>query len=130
MPRGTGTVTRCPIVLQLINISDAEAFENGNWQNRHKYKQLPLFDVSGVWCEFLHDPGQQYNFDEVEEEIKKQTEILAGNKNGICYEEISLKVFSNKVVQLTLVDLPGIVKVKSIKLHAQLLCIYILGTHW
>lgn len=36
---------------------------------------------------------------------------MAGNNKGICPEPINLKIFSNRVVNLTLVDLPGITKV-------------------
>lgn len=36
---------------------------------------------------------------------------MAGDNKGICNEPISLKIYSNRVVNLTLVDLPGITKV-------------------
>lgn len=36
---------------------------------------------------------------------------MAGENKGICNEPISLKIYSNHVVNLTLVDLPGITKV-------------------
>jgi len=36
---------------------------------------------------------------------------MAGGNKGISPEPISLKIFSNRVVDLTLVDLPGIIKV-------------------
>lgn len=77
-------------------------YERNNWK---------FLDISGIWCEFLHKPGHKYHFDDVEKEIKSQTEKLASSNKGICHEEINLKVYSNKVIQLTLVDLPGIVKV-------------------
>lgn len=37
---------------------------------------------------------------------------MAGSNKGICPEPISLKIFSTRVVNLTLVDLPGITKVR------------------
>lgn len=77
------------------------------------------FKISGVWCEFLHDPGTKYRLDRVEEVIRAQTEALAGNGKCISHKEINLKVFSNKVVELTLVDLPGIVKVINKRFHIQ-----------
>lgn len=36
---------------------------------------------------------------------------VAGNNKGIARQPINLKIFSNKVLNLTLVDLPGIMKV-------------------
>lgn len=61
----------------------------------------------------MHQPGKRFQFDKVEEEIRNQTDIIAGGNKGVSDAKITLKVYSNKVVQLTLVDLPGIVKVKS-----------------
>lgn len=44
-------------------------------------------------------------------EIEEQTEKLAGDKKGITNKPISLVIYSKTVVDLTLVDLPGITKV-------------------
>lgn len=38
---------------------------------------------------------------------------MAGSNKGICAEPINLKIYSTKVVNLTLVDLPGITKVNQ-----------------
>ncbi len=65
------------------------------------------------WCRFLHKPDRVFlNFDEVREEIEKETERKAGNNKGIVAEPVNVKVFSTRVVNLTVVDLPGIVKVR------------------
>ena len=45
------------------------------------------------------------------EEIVAQTNKIAGDKNGVTDEAISLTIFSSKVVELTMVDLPGITKI-------------------
>lgn len=64
------------------------------------------------WGEFLHVKGKIFdNFDEIRREIEIQTERLAGDNKGICDEPISLKIFSPKLVNLTLVDLPGFTQV-------------------
>jgi len=66
------------------------------------------------WCKFLHKPDRVFtNFEDVREEIERETDRKAGTNKGICAEPISLKVFSTKVVNLTVVDLPGIVKVAA-----------------
>lgn len=51
------------------------------------------------------------DFSDIREEIENETEKLAGSNKGICPEPINLKIFSSRVVNLTLVDLPGITKV-------------------
>lgn len=64
------------------------------------------------WGTFLHTKNKIFtNFDEIREEIEAETERKAGKNKGICPEPITLKIFSIKVVNLTLVDLPGITKV-------------------
>lgn len=44
-------------------------------------------------------------------EIERETDRMAGNNKGICPEPINLKIYSTRVVNLTLVDLPGLTKV-------------------
>lgn len=65
------------------------------------------------WGVFLHIKNKIFrDFDAIRKEIENETEKLAGNNKGICPEPINLKIYSTKVVNLTLVDLPGITKVK------------------
>jgi replication fork clamp-binding protein CrfC len=52
-----------------------------------------------------------YDFDQVREEVNRQTDKLAGEKKNIVDKPISLRVYSPNVLNLTLVDLPGITKV-------------------
>lgn len=64
------------------------------------------------WGQFLHMKGRVFtDFNDIRAEIDSDTEKVAGNNKGICPEPINLKIFSNRVVNLTLVDLPGITKV-------------------
>ena len=64
------------------------------------------------WGVFLHNKNKIFrDFDEIRQEIERETENLAGNNKGICPEPINLKIYSTSVVNLTLVDLPGITKV-------------------
>jgi dynamin 1-like protein len=75
------------------------------------------------WGRFLHVKGKIFaDFDEIRTEIDKETERMAGHNKGICPEPINLKIFSTRVVNLTVVDLPGITKVcKSFLLSALIL---------
>ncbi|XP_048107472.1 dynamin 3a isoform X3 [Alosa alosa] len=87
LPRGSGIVTRRPLVLQLIN-DDKE------------------------YAEFLHCKGRKIvDFEEVRKEIETETERLTGVNKGISPIPIRLRVYSPNVLNLTLIDLPGITKV-------------------
>ena len=63
------------------------------------------------WGEFLHLKNKVFSdFDKIRKEIEKQTEMLTGSSKGISDKPINLKIYSPNVVNLTLVDLPGITK--------------------
>ena len=89
LPKGTGIVTRRPLILQL------------------KYQK------SGEdYCEFLHKPGVKItDFSTITTEITNETNRVAGRNKMISDEPIILRIFSTNLVDLTLVDLPGLVKV-------------------
>ena len=90
LPRGSGIVTRRPLVLQLVNGPAG----------------------SGEYGEFLHKPGRKYtDFEEIRVEIDADTARIAGDNKGISDVPINLKVTSPHVLNLTLVDLPGLMKV-------------------
>ncbi|XP_049730862.1 interferon-induced GTP-binding protein Mx1-like [Elephas maximus indicus] len=91
LPRGSGIVTRCPLVLKLKKLGHEEG-----WRGKVSYKDLE-FDIS--------DPSK------VEEEINKAQNIIAGEGMGISQELINLEISSPNVPDLTLIDLPGITRV-------------------
>uniref|UniRef100_A0A8D3BDL8 Dynamin-1-like protein n=1 Tax=Scophthalmus maximus TaxID=52904 RepID=A0A8D3BDL8_SCOMX len=101
LPRGTGVVTRRPLILQLVHVDpgDARKHDDGGREGEE-------------WGKFLHTKNTIYtDFDEIRQEIENETERISGNNKGISDEPIHLKIFSPHVVNLTLVDLPGITKV-------------------
>lgn len=64
------------------------------------------------WGEFLHRPGQKYyDFNQIRDEISRETDRLTGANKGVSSIPISLKIYSPTVLNLTLIDLPGITKV-------------------
>ncbi|CAM9592216.1 unnamed protein product, partial [Discosporangium mesarthrocarpum] len=66
------------------------------------------------WGEFLHLPGKKfYNFSDIREEITRETDRLTGRNKGISSKSINLRIYSPHVLNLTLVDLPGITKVAT-----------------
>ncbi|CAH3034313.1 unnamed protein product [Pocillopora meandrina] len=87
LPRGSGIVTRRPLILQL-----------------HPAKT--------EWAEFLHCKGKKFvDFEEVRKEIVAETDRETGSNKGISSIPINLRVYSPHVLNLTLVDLPGMTKV-------------------
>lgn len=101
LPRGTGIVTRAPLILQMIRY---------NRDERESMVELTRNEKIKEWARFLHKPGQVFhNFDEVRKEIEDRTDVLAGNNKGITHEPIVLKVYT-VLYNLTFVDLPGITK--------------------
>lgn len=61
---------------------------------------------------FSHEPGKKYeDFDDIRSEIESDTDFIAGANKGISDEPINLQIFSPHVLNLTLVDLPGITKI-------------------
>nr|XP_022919394.1 dynamin isoform X4 [Onthophagus taurus] len=87
LPRGSGIVTRRPLILQLIN-------------------------ANTEYAEFLHCKGKKFvDFDEVRREIEGETDRITGSNKGISNIPINLRVYSSNVLNLTLIDLPGLTKV-------------------
>ncbi|XP_005144450.1 dynamin-1-like protein isoform X2 [Melopsittacus undulatus] len=103
LPRGTGVVTRRPLILQLVHVSPEDGRKTAGDENE--------IDAA-EWGKFLHTKNKIYtDFDEIRQEIENETERISGNNKGISPEPIHLKIFSSNVVNLTLVDLPGMTKV-------------------
>uniref|UniRef100_A0A8C5CXX9 Dynamin-1-like protein n=1 Tax=Gadus morhua TaxID=8049 RepID=A0A8C5CXX9_GADMO len=121
LPRGTGIVTRRPLILQLVHIDTEDRRktfeENGNLSQGDSCQLCFLCVFSlGIdgdeWGKFLHTKNKIYtDFEEIRQEIEAETERLSGTNKGVSDEPIHLKVFSPHVVNLTLVDLPGLTKV-------------------
>ena len=112
LPRGTGIVTRRPLVLQLINRASSKALENGLPNGDSKIESSDAAANTEEWGEFLHIPGKKYHdFNAIRDEIVKETESKTGKNAGISPAPINLRIYSPNVLTLTLVDLPGLTKV-------------------
>ncbi|GMH24138.1 hypothetical protein Nepgr_025981 [Nepenthes gracilis] len=94
LPRGPNICTRRPLTLQLIQT------KRGDDGTEEEYG------------EFLHLPGKRfYDFSEIRREIEAETEREAGANKGVSDRPIHLKIYSPNVLDVTLVDLPGITRV-------------------
>ncbi|KAK1567570.1 hypothetical protein Q3G72_013670 [Acer saccharum] len=90
LPRGSGIVTRRPLVLQL-------------------HKTEPGLQE---YAEFLHLPKKKFtDFSIVRKEIQDETDRVTGKSKQISPIPIHLSIYSPNVVNLTLIDLPGLTKV-------------------
>ncbi|KAJ1460466.1 P-loop containing nucleoside triphosphate hydrolase protein [Pelagophyceae sp. CCMP2097] len=90
LPRGTGIVTRVPLLLHLRD----RGCEGDDY------------------AVFAHEPDVEYrDFDAVRDEIVARTEVLAGKTKGVADKPIVLRVHAAGAPALTLVDLPGVTKV-------------------
>lgn len=107
LPRGQGLVTRCPLELQLVNVPKQPPSEM-----RGEAERTGVTIDSNEWAEFAHIDGRRrfYNFDDVRAEIVRQMDKLAGKNKGIVATPISLTIYSPRVPDLLIVDLPGLVK--------------------
>ncbi|KAK3684814.1 Dynamin central region-domain-containing protein [Podospora appendiculata] len=109
LPRGSGIVTRRPLVLQLINRPDDSETNGGESELAHSTDKAANM---GEWGEFLHIPGQKfYDFNKIRDEISRETEAKVGRNAGISPAPINLRIYSPNVLNLTLVDLPGLTRV-------------------
>lgn len=123
LPRGTGIVTRRPLVLQLINIKDEDSTspELVSEDDSEIDLETHLRRQTGAkgrrptareWGEFLHIPKKKfYNFHDIRKEIEGETARIAGENKGISRIPINLKIYSPNVLNLTVVDLPGLTKI-------------------
>ncbi|GER54535.1 dynamin [Striga asiatica] len=90
LPRGSGIVTRRPLVLQLQKTEDGQQ----------------------EYAEFGHMPRRRFSdFALVRKEIQDETDRITGKSKQISPVPIHLSIYSPNVVNLTLIDLPGLTKV-------------------
>ncbi|XP_004675614.2 PREDICTED: interferon-induced GTP-binding protein Mx1 [Condylura cristata] len=91
LPRGSGIVTRCPLVLKLKKLMNEDS-----WKGKINYQGVEVTIAKAS---------------DVEQEVNKAQAVIAGDGLGISHELITLEVSSPEVPDLTLIDLPGITRV-------------------
>ncbi|CAL5395107.1 unnamed protein product [Camellia sinensis] len=89
LPRGSGIVTRRPLVLQFHRIDEGREY-----------------------VEFIHLLEKKFtDFVAIRKEIADETNRETGRSKQISAVPIYLSIYSPNVVNLTLIDLPGLTKV-------------------
>jgi GTP-binding protein EngB required for normal cell division len=95
LPRGDGVVTRRPLELRLVHVPESDSSR-----------------VADAWAVFGALPDKIFtDFDEVRNEINRQTDLVAGKNKGIIDDPIVLNVYSITCPDLTVIDLPGVTRV-------------------
>ncbi|KAI5475490.1 dynamin GTPase [Pseudohyphozyma bogoriensis] len=108
LPRGQGIVTRRPLVLQLVHIPSPTPPSNSA---NPGFTTPDATTVPEEFGEFLHLDKRFYDFADIRKEIENETLRVAGGNKGISRLPIHLKIHSPNVLNLTLVDLPGLTKI-------------------
>lgn len=103
-------------MLTLVNTrTPGEQADDSNYENQdpnHAGGGDSPEEAGREWGEFLHAPGRKFHsFQQIRQEIVRETDRLTGGNLGISNQPISLKIYSPRVLALTLVDLPGMAKV-------------------
>jgi dynamin 1-like protein len=160
LPRGSGVVTRRPLLIQLVKVepaSDPDTQSSGSSSGATGAERLkgsggggggglnltgwlsgsggserrrdasppspplpppqpppppPEASRSVFWVELLHRPNEKFtSIAAIREEIQAETDRAAGTNKRLVPSALIIKVFSSDVVDLTLIDLPGITKV-------------------
>jgi dynamin 1-like protein len=121
LPRGNGIVTRRPLVLQLIHTPlpsttpsskpkrFTDEYSSSSSSEQPTHRPNPTYTEYG---EFLHLDKRFTDFGEIRREIENETFRVAGQNKGVSKLPIHLKIYSPNVLNLTLVDLPGLTKVR------------------
>jgi dynamin 1-like protein len=86
-------------VLQLIHTPESD-------------ESSPSSPTFREWAQFLHIDKRFTDFNEIRKEIEQETFRVAGQNKGVSKLPISLRIYSPDVLDLTLVDLPGLTKVR------------------
>ena len=112
LPRGHGTKTRVPLEIQLRNVSDS-------------YQEKIVISS--------YNKAETIDKTEIAGKIEEFTRLLAGNNsNRIVNKPLTVSIYRQNMVDLTIVDLPGIIhnhedksmpKVELLYIYIVLLCL-------
>lgn len=85
LPRGSGIVTRCPLVLQLIP-------DTSGMLRKHSTSVMTIRVAE--YGKFSHSTEKFYDFNKIRDEIVAATERITGSNKGISKVPINLEIHS------------------------------------
>ena len=96
LPKGQNTVTRCPIVIRLVRDLHFETFYVWN-------------EIDQLRNGFTKEDYEAEEQGLTEKIRTSQAALLVGNSKGLTSKKVFVEIHSPKVVNLTVIDLPGLV---------------------
>ena len=102
LPTGKNMVTRTPIKLELLNTTIPEINIQFGYYSNGLFKSHANYNLKSITTE---------DEENIREQIELFTQKHAGNEKNISYNEIVIRILSQEVPNLTLIDLPGLVMV-------------------
>ncbi|CAN1793923.1 Phragmoplastin DRP1B [Linum perenne] len=112
LPRGAGNCCFEALLNSWMNNVSHKVASGGIVTRRPLVLQLHKIDETREYGEFMHLPRKRFtDFAALRQEISDETDRETGRSKQISTVPIHLSIFSPNVVNLTLVDLPGLTKV-------------------
>ena len=102
LPTGKNMVTRTPIKLELLYNESTQINIQFGYYKDNIFKSEATYNLKSI------TPNDE---ETIRENITTFTQKYAGNEKNISYKEIVIRINSNSVPNLTLIDLPGLVMV-------------------
>lgn len=102
LPTGKNMVTRTPIKLELLYNESTQINIQFGYYKDNIFKSEATYNLKSI---------TSIDEETIRENITAFTQKYAGNEKNISYKEIVIRINSNSVPNLTLIDLPGLVMV-------------------
>lgn len=102
LPTGKNMVTRTPIKLELLYNESTQINIQFGYYKDNIFKSEATYNLKSI---------TPIDEETIRENITTFTQKFAGNEKNISYKEIVIRINSNSVPNLTLIDLPGLVMV-------------------
>lgn len=113
LPRGAGLTTRCAIELRLSNAHPQDA----TLPSDSIPPQRPSYWIASIFTSLDTDPVPLEGPNELEDAIAARAESLVDPRRagGFSKERIIVQIASDSLPNLTIIDLPGIIRTKTFK---------------
>ncbi|ETO30185.1 dynamin [Reticulomyxa filosa] len=109
LPKGEGMVTRVPLELRLRNIDEKKSEEQIQTEDEMSVDEY--VEIEASWLE-SGEKKKKFLLNETEKAVKEYTQkaIDEDDKRSVAEKPIIMTVFKKNTLDLTLIDLPGIIR--------------------